>query len=54
MKYLILLAVLAVSACDMAGMGATSPAGETSVQKINDDAGSNDDGDTAGTGQTSN
>ena len=54
MKYLILLTVLAISACDMTGMGTTSPAGETSVQQINNDEGSSDDGDTTGTGQTTN
>lgn len=46
MKYLVLLALLAVSACDTMGMGAK----DTQAQMTNDDAGSADDGapDTSG------
>ena len=43
MKYLILLALLGVSACDTMGMSSNAPGTQTKTQMINDDEGSKDD-----------
>ena len=51
MKYVILLALLGVSACDTMGMSSNTAGTQTSTQMINDDEGSKDDGGT-GTGGT--
>ncbi|MBC7675770.1 MAG: hypothetical protein H7173_06890 [Rhodoferax sp.] len=51
MKYVILLALLGVSACDMMGMSNNTSGKETQSQMANDDEGSADDPGTDTGGQ---